>query len=297
MSRRFLEFLLSITLLALPACVRSSSTQIPGPATQPVLSQATAIPAPTTQLAVMQTPSTTPETSSSQLISPTTGPTFTPAEAISTGLPVQVSQMLAIMPLEAGTSWVYTDEAYSGDGKIIWRVVDTITDNLVRPPLFAARIQREVTLMSGAPSAGFINPPLNAVYWYLVRGNQIYRQDVDLPAGLKWDGLDGLTLEFVLPINSKTACWYPDPGQRQSASASVTPAAGSPGCRSAGAATTLKFPAGTLDNCHLLVTSYNNGSEKMTFCDGVGIAERSFDHYGSAYGDHFILTGYLAQTP
>jgi len=35
----------------------------------------------------------------------------------------------------------------------------------------------------------------------------------------------------------------------------------------------------------------------MTFCDGVGIAERSFDHYGSAYGDHFILTGYLAQTP
>jgi hypothetical protein len=209
-----------------------------------------------------------------------------------TGLPGEISKILAIMPLEVGSTWVYTDAAYSGNEKAVWRVVDTITDNIERSQVFAARIQQDVTLLSGNPSAGFIHPPVSSVFWYLVNCNTIYREDVDQAASLAWEGLDQLTLEFVLPLSAQAPCWFPDPSQRQG-----TPVAGTPGCRSAGAGSSQKFPAGTLDGCHQVITPYNDGPEKLTFCDGVGIAERVYDHTGSPFGEHYLLTGYLVQTP
>ena len=293
--RRWLMVGLMVVLLVSPGCVRTASTG----GGRPTLAQGAVAPSqpastatPAGPSAAASSPSPLPASGSGPTPPQAIAGTPTPAASQPTGVPAEISQTLAIFPLVEGSTWVYTDEAYSGNEKAVWRVVDTITINLVRAQVFAARDQRDVTLLSGHPSAQFAHPPVNAVFWYLVKGSAIYRQDVDQAAALAWDGLDRLTLEFVLPLAAQAPCWFPDPTQRLAA-----PAVGAPGCRSAGAGSSVKFPAGTLDNCHQVVTQAEDGTEKLTFCDGVGIADRSFDHKGSPYGEHFVLAGYLVQGP
>ncbi len=291
--RRIFALIMTISLLAIPACVRALPAESARTAVLSIPVSTLILPQDTPGSASItppMAPPPTPDATANPVATWTAQVALTPGAAQSTGLPAAVLQTLAIMPLEAGSSWVYTDDAYSGNEKVTWRVVDTVTDNLTRPPLFAARIQREVTLLSGVPSVNFINPPRNSVYWYLVSGSQVFRQDTAQPASLKWDHLDQLFLEFVLPFPSQASCWVPDPALRENPTPTV-------GCRSAGPAISQNFPAGTLDRCHPIVTSDNTGSEKITFCDGVGTAERVFDHHGSVFGDHFVLNGYLVQAP
>lgn len=298
MSKRLTAIIFILILMVQSACVRSFSGS---EARQPLPFGMTPAAAVTQTGVITLSPAVTATLSNGVTPAPVLSPSVTgavqasstPGAAPSNGpLPAEVLQTLAIMPLVAGSSWVYTDEAYSQNEKATWRISDTIIDNQVSPPYFAAKIQREVALLSGNPTSAFINPPKNGVFWYLVDGSRVYHQDVDQAGELNWNGLDSLPLDFVFPLSSKASCWYPDPDQRR-----ATPTPGAPGCRQAGDGASLKVPAGTLDHCHAVITPDNTGIERLTFCDGVGIAETSFDHQGTHYGDHFLLTGYLVQTP
>ncbi len=298
MSKRLTVIHLILIVLGLTACVRSSSggdARLPQPSGKsPTASYTQTVdnnspPGPTKTLALTKTPAQglSPSVMAPTQPNPAIGPTPDAG-----ALPAEVMQTLAIMPLVAGSSWVYSDDAYSQDEKVTWRISETVIDNQVKPPYFAAKIQRDVALISGNPSSSFINPPRSGLYWYLVDGSRVYRQDVDQAGELSWNRLDDLTLVFVFPLSSKAGCWYPDPGQRRAA-----PVPGAPGCRQGGDGASLKVPAGTLDACHTVLSPDNTGINKLTFCDGVGIAETSFDHQGTRYGEHLLLTGYLVQTP
>ena len=290
-----IKWSLIIFWVGLAGCVRTASPS----GGQPALSRSVGSPtwaamtsSPIPIPSEIATPTPLRSAAPGLVLTPAVGATASPVASQPTGLPSTVSQVLAIFPLETGSTWVYTEEAYSGDEKATWRVVDTVTDNLVRSSLFAARVQREVTLLSGIPSAHFIHPPTNEVFWYLVDGKAIYRQDVDQPAGLAWDGLDRLTLEWVLPLSAQAPCWFPDPSQRQ-----AMPVPGASGCRTAGAEMSLKSPAGAFNHCHPVMTNDSYGSDKLIFCDGVGIASHTYDRQDHSFGEQLLLTGYLVQSP
>ena len=164
-------------------------------------------------------------------------------------------------------------------------MADTIVQDETHPPYYAVKIQREVTLLEGAPGPDFINPPQAETFWYTVDGSSVYR----MQDPIDWTQLSASWLEFRFPFPTET-CWYPDPAQR-----AQSLAAGLAGCRSASGPVSVDTPAGHFDNCYQVTTLYNGGNTILTFCRGLGIVESEYQHAGTEYGSHYVLTGYLLQ--
>jgi hypothetical protein len=189
-------------------------------------------------------------------------------------------------PLEVGNSWVYEYQGYSKDNRASWMVADTVIRREEQQGWVAALVQRDVTLVKGTPGPDFIEPPEAASFWYVLHGNQVFRQDGEL----NWKKVEQSWLELEFPLPNPH-CWYPDPDLR-----SGTPQPGQVGCRKADTpVTSLKLEAGNFERCYTLLTSYRNGTEKLVFCAGVGFVQASFDHTGTPYGYQYNLSGYLLQ--
>lgn len=225
------------------------------------------------------TPQSLSETPAPVLPAPAAEPSPTSAGTLS---PLS-QQTLKEFPLGMANSWVYQYRAYSGDQNTIWQVADTVVDVRTHPPYIAAQIERQTTLLEGSP---VLQPrPSPGSFWYVIDGEAVYRVEGELV----WDQvrLGSLELQFPLPGDQ---CWFTDPQQRaQSYDPNL------PGCRKASGPTSLKLPAGSFDRCYQLVTPFNNGSIRQSFCSGVGLVQEQFDHVGSPFGYALTLTAYAFQ--
>ena len=279
---RYLRLILIAVLLA--SCVRPSSTSsirvieptatlaVENPTPIPLPNDNTSSPAANTQPTA---PAETLQAAPTQLQTPAVGATLSDVTA----------QTLLDFPLAAGNSWVYRFEGHTGTQKAVWKVSDTVVQVEMHGPYYAAKIQSEVALLEGAPGADFLNPPQAQTFWYVVNGLAVYR----LEDPIDWTAVSTSWLELLFPFPSPT-CWYPDPTQR-----AQTPAAGLPGCRSASGPTAIDTPAGHIESCFQVNTTYNGGSMLLTFCRGLGIVANDYQHAGTDFGSHVVLTGYLLQ--
>lgn len=275
-----------LAALLLTGCIRASSIN-PGFTTTPLTATAsvpaTPLPQPSqaSPTPIMPTPAV-PELAVTSSLTAENKSVFLAATA--TEFAGQSRRTLAAFPLQVGNSWVYDYQAYSGDEKASWQVVDTIVETRQSGMLSAFTLQREVSLVQGMPSKEFINTPKAQTYWYILSGNAVYRQET-----LDWSTVENSGLELVWPFPAQ-GCWFPDPEQRSNLALP-----GRPGCRSADGPLTLQLPAGSMDHCYHLMTPYNNGAILLDFCEQVGFVGGKFDHAGTAFGDSFQLTAYSLQ--
>ncbi len=282
------RILYAILLFALlTGCFRAAShSQDLSPlslaATASLTSASPMLPTPPPGLTQKSSPTASP---TSSIPSPGAMQANTPTSIAASASAGLSQRTLAAFPLQVANSWVYTYQAYSGDEKASWQVVDTIVETRQSGQLYAARIEQEVNLVEGSPSNNFMDIPQAKTYWYVLDGAQVYRQDV-----LDWNSVMDSWLELVWPFPVQ-GCWYPEPGERSSA----VVAQGRPGCRQASGSLTLQTLAGAIDHCYHLFTPYNNGAVIIDFCEQVGIVGGQFDHTGTPFGYHFNLTAYSLQ--
>jgi hypothetical protein len=194
-----------------------------------------------------------------------------------------IQQTLKEFPLGMANSWVYEYQAYADDRKTKWQVADTVIEVRTHPPYIAAHLQRETSLISGPPE---LQPqPFPGSFWYVVEGETVYRVDGDPD----WNRIHAGVLELVFPLPGDR-CWFPDAQQR---ARPYNPDL--PGCRGASGPINLKLPAGSFNHCYQLVTPYNNGAIRQTFCSGVGFVQEQFDHVGTPFGYQMTLIAYAFQ--
>ena len=272
--------------LLLVGCLRPASTQriqapeeLPSPSLQSLNA---------TSPSLFATPLETPAVKTMQALrlTPTTPVAASFKTPIVQGtLSAATRQTLLDFPLTTGNSWVYQHEGYSAGEQATWRIANTVEENNTHPPYYAARIQSDVTLVSGTPGSSFINPPRSRIFWYVVDGISLYRLDDPID----WSSLTSSWLELQFPFPSQ-GCWYPDPTQR-----SQSPASDLPGCRSASGPVAVDTPAGHFERCFQITTRYNSGNTLDVFCIGIGFVEGEYRHNGTEYGSHYVLTAYLLQ--
>ena len=281
-----MKYIKLICLAALlMGCVRPSSTQ----SYRVIEPSATAVlPSPTGLAALTAT-----ATSTLPLATKTLPPSPTATLPPDGGVPpvggitpsAATAQTLLDYPLAAGNSWVYRYEGHTGNQKAAWKVSDTVVEVQMHGAYYAARIQSEVALLEGNPGADFINPPQAHTFWYVVDGPAVYRMEDPLD----WTAVRAGWLELQFPL-PQANCWYPDAAQR-----AQSPAGNLPGCRSASGPSALDTPAGHFENCFQVITAYNDGNFLYTFCRGIGFVASDYQHTGTDFGSHVVLSGYLLQ--
>jgi hypothetical protein len=50
--------------------------------------------------------------------------------------------------------------------------------------------------------------------------------------------------------------------------------------------------AGAFEKCYQMGDVYNSGRLMQTFCDGIGVVERRYDHSGTRFGFSQVLTAF-----
>jgi hypothetical protein len=269
-----------LLVLWAPACTRSTSSQPGADPTQPLKSIGSGIPI--TQTGVQPTPAQQTLSPAPEMAEITLTAEVTPNLA-----PVPAGTLMALrdLPLRVGNAWVYDYQAYSGDQKAHWQVADTVIAVEEYSPYVAGQIDRVVTLISGSPGKDFIDPPVNMNWWMVLGDGKVFHQDI-----LDWNKVEQSPLDLVLPLPGNTPCWFVDAGQRKN-----FPESGKPGCRSASPLKTVNMNSGTFIGCFDLVTPYNNGLTRTTFCPGIGFIAEKFDHQGTLYGYEYSMRAYVLQ--
>jgi hypothetical protein len=202
--------------------------------------------------------------------------------------------LYAWLPLEISNTWIYSYTAYIGETHATWRISDTVLETQQLSKYKIARIQRQVTFISGSSSQNFPDVPVSEEFWYLTDGSYLYKQYGSLDVNAITDSW----LELIYPITTGE-CWYPDPDQRTSL-AMATPASMEklPGCRYlVDEEGDVETTVGVFTGCYSLVTAYNSGPTLTTFCPSIGIVGWKYGHNGSNFGYEAVIIGYSLETP
>lgn len=196
--------------------------------------------------------------------------------------PLALSRIITpIIPLESGTTWVYTSTIYDTlmDGEqwqtytATYRITDTIETTFERDGYLVARAERSASLKNGEPRIDFRGiRPLGRT-WYIANVNGIYLQYdpvVDL------DAVESSWLEILLPLEAYN-CWYPHATDRLNNDPT--------NCnRHLNSTDPIVTQFGVVEDCYTIFTFYLGGSPHNTFCTGVGMVQAEFHHSGTPFG-------------
>lgn len=212
--------------------------------------------------------------------------------ACSSQRPVEVSGF----PLDKGTTWVYSYEAYDSSPsdpeqviKTTYQLTDTVIDTQTVPSYFVAHVKRDWQLVQADPGwlRDLSSQPRE--FWYVVDGDQVYQSN--FPLDTSRIKPDALILDYEFPLTVRSSwCLLPDARQGTSGCDFV-------GKRQVTGNGSYETPAGEFDNCYDLMDLYNGGNILHKFCDGAGIVFMKFDHAGTKFGFEQTLTGFSKGTP
>ena len=211
--------------------------------------------------------------------------------------PIEASRF----PLEKGTTWVYSYEAYDPSPsdptqviKAMYQLTDTIVETETVSNYVVAHVKRERELIKAdAGWAQDISSPPNE-FWY-VRSNQRLFQS-NFPLDTANINPDELILDYEFPLSiKKNWCLLPD--NRKSDVSQNTAGCDFVGRREVTDQGRYETPAGNFENCYDLIDIYNGGNILQKFCDGVGIVYMKFDHVGTRFGFEQTLIRYSKGKP
>lgn len=201
-------------------------------------------------------------------------------------------------PLDKGTTWVYSYEAYDSAPsdptqiiKATYQLTETIVETGTMSTDFVVHVKREYK--STKADSGWSNDPSSQPneFWYVVNDNQVFQSYQPLDnANIN---LDELIPAYEFPLSlSKSWCLVPHKPRDPKELA---------GCDFVGKRQVTdqghyQTPAGNFDHCYDLVDYYNGGNIFQEFCSGVGIVFMKFDHAGSKFGFEQTLIKYSKGT-
>ena len=202
-------------------------------------------------------------------------------------------------PLEEGTTWVYSYEAYdislSDPTQIIkanYQLTDTIVKTETVSNYAVAHVRRKRELIKA--DAGWTQDVSNQLneFWYVRNDQQLFQSNFPLDTNnIK---LEELILDYEFPLSlSKSWCLFSDNSNDPKEIASCDFV----GKREVTDQGSYETPAGNFDNCYDLIDYYNGGNILHKFCDGIGIVFMKFDHSGTRFGFEQTLISYSQGTP
>jgi hypothetical protein len=218
------------------------------------------------------------------------------AIACSPQQPIEVSGF----PLEKGTTWVYSYEAYdtspSGPQKIVkatYQLTETIVETQTVSQYFVAHVKRERKLINADTDWVDLSSQPNE-FWYIRDGQKLFQSN--LPLDINNIKTERLILDYQFPLSLKSN-WCLISEDLKSATPPDNAGCDFVGKRAVTDDGSYKTPAGNFENCYDLVDYYNGGNIFHKFCSGVGIVFMKFDHSGSRFGFEQTLTSYTKGTP
>jgi hypothetical protein len=226
-----------------------------------------------TPAAPTQTPDVPPVEETITLI-----PTFTPE------LDQVTEAALRYYPLFVGSTWVSEFLGYDQNGEVVWRVVETVTENRKVKGYFVAVLKRHAEVIDGEPPPGFQAIPATGTFWYLVDGENLYRFEDQF-----FTELSEAWLDLVLPFPEDGQVWYPDPDLRAESDGSRA------GFRFASDPYRKVLPTGGTHTCYNVSMVLTDGEAMGTFCEGVGFVYQEFDSENHAFGHRYELKEFFIQ--
>lgn len=202
-------------------------------------------------------------------------------------------------PLEKGTTWVYSYQAYNPSPsdpeqtvKATYELTQTIVEREAVSDYVIAHVKRDRQLVNADPdwTQELSSQPND--FWYVLKDQQLFQSN--FPVDSANINPDQLILDYQFPLAGKESwCLMPDSRNNQK---------GLKGCDFVGKREVTGYgayesPAGTFENCYDLMDIYNGGNILQKVCDGVGIVFMKFDHSGTRFGFEQTLTGFSKGTP
>ena len=216
--------------------------------------------------------------------------------ACSTQKPINVSGF----PLDKGTTWVYSYEAYdtspSDPQKIVkatYQLKETIVETQTVSENFVAHVKQERKLINADTDWVDLSSQPNE-FWYVKNGQNLFQSN--LPLDTSNINTDRLILDYRFPLSLKSN-WCLISEDLKSATPQANAGCDFVGKRAVTDHGSYKTPAGNFENCYDLVDIYNGGNIFQKFCSGVGIVFIKFDHSGSRFGFEQTLTSYTKGKP
>lgn len=206
------------------------------------------------------------------------------------------------LPLEEGTTWVYTYKAYepliSDPAQIIeatYRLTETIVDTESVPPYFIAHLKKDYELIGADPDwKGDITANQPNESWYILEGQKVFESFQPFDTEQITTGEISLAYDFPLSPG-KSWCLSPvdrkNPVPQQAATCEFV------GKRMVTDEGAYQTAAGQLDDCYELTDYYNGGNIIRWFCRGVGTVSVRYDHAGTRFGFEQSLLSYSVGVP
>ncbi len=193
-------------------------------------------------------------------------------------------QALRLYPLFVGSTWVSEYLGYDQNQEVVWRVVETVTENRLVKGYFVAVLERQIELLDGNPPPDFQAIPDTGTFWYLVDGENLYRFDHQF-----FTKLSDAWLDLVLPFPEGGQVWVPDPTLRAQTDEVL------PGFRYASDVYKKVLPTGGTITCYNVLTVLADGEARGTFCEGVGFVYQEFDSENHEFGYRYELKEFSIQ--
>lgn len=201
------------------------------------------------------------------------------------------------LPLEKGTTWVYSYESYEQAAdpsqviKATYQLTESVVDVEVISTYRVAHIKREFQLVSAdADWAGdFSNQQKE--FWYVVKDQQVFQSYQQPDANTSTEELT-LVYEFPLSVTKSWCLGMPD-----SRVPNETVGCEFVGRREVTSQGSHETPAGNFADCYDLIDYFNGGNYFQKFCNDVGIVNMKFDHAGTRFGFEQTLIEYSIGTP
>jgi hypothetical protein len=203
-------------------------------------------------------------------------------------------------PLEKGTTWVYSYEAYDTSPadpqqmiKASYQLTETIVETETVATNVIAHVKREHKLVKA--DTGWMDQSSQPnEFWYVKNNQQLFQSNFPLDtSNIK---TDQLILDYDFPLSIKSS-WCLLPDSRNSNTPQDHTGCDFVGKRAVTDHGQYETPAGSFENCYDLMDIYNGGNIFQKFCDGVGIVFMKFDHAGSRFGFEQTLINFSKGTP
>jgi hypothetical protein len=205
------------------------------------------------------------------------------------------------LPLEKGTTWDYSYEAYEQSAdpdqilKATYKLTESVVDVEAIESYFVAHVKKDYELVNADvdwPGREFTDNQVET--WYLVNENQLFESR--LPVNTNKIQTDYLLLEYDFPLAlNKSWCWIQ--GNRKNPDSKKIANCESVGRREVTNTGVYETPAGTFEDCYELIDYSNGGDIIQWFCKGVGIVFMKFDHAGTRFGFEQTLLSYSVGVP
>jgi hypothetical protein len=203
------------------------------------------------------------------------------------------------LPLEKGTTWIYSYEAYEQSAdptqiiKATYQLTESVVDVETISTYFVAQVKREFQLVNAeAGWPGDFSSQSNE-FWYVVNDHQVLQSNQPLdPPNIE---IDQLILDYDFPLSvAKTWCLtIPNPKDLNK----TTIGCEFVGKREVTSQGPYETSAGKFDDCYVMIDYWNTGNFFRRFCSGVGIVSIKFDHAGTRFGFEQTLITYSIGVP